>query len=330
MAFNLKRSMTKTASEESPQSREGALNAYNKEWGNTTDTASPHPNGQLDAVRGEGSGQPDQTTEQQLNKPRKEALDNQGVTTEAQIDKRKGWFPHRSAEDHFDHATMTPINASGLANDERFHKAYMDAVEVKGKRLVDKDPGSQLSNEKTTISRQVPTSGSQLNNTPDRFKDLNDSLKEADSALFGVYYKAASENREVNETEKKIIAQISDHKKTILSQFGGLSPIHPPHLNDPMGLPSVPPVVDPSNDPNHPHGHPESQFYPDNPTQKAHNLTPKTDAEPNDDEIIQHLLGENPPGGVGGEDIKNPDFQHLHGQEQQDNKINTEEDHGLF
>jgi hypothetical protein len=44
-----------------------------------------------------------------------------------------------------------------------------------------------------------------------------------------------------------------------------------------------------------------------------------------DEELISKLLGETPPGGVGGEDLNHPGFQNIDEREKQENDILNEE-----
>ena len=309
MAFNMKR--LKTA-EKTPLGKEKSLNEYNKEWSNTIDKeAIPNLDGLLQKSRGEGNTDADETLEAQMDKPRNSAADNRNAIIESQIEKRKSWFPHRQA-DHYDNSTMMPINALSEAQDARYRKAYSDASLPQDKRLLDKNPGSQMEGPKTKVPGNVPDSGSQLNNQSANFDEIKSMLKSADAALFGIFYKAAAASRDLTQQEQLMVDRISGHKRNILAQMAGGSP-----------APQVPQPV--ASDPTHPNGDPQSEFYPIEGNQHpqatalphSDHLTPNLQPE-GDDVIIDQMLNGTPAKGVGGEDTASPDFANIHQQEQQE------------
>ena len=223
MAYN-HRKLSKKA-DDTPKQYEGQLQDYNDDLGETVEASPESVQGLLRSTRGEGQGENlDVVTDIQLDEER----DNDGKTAEtieAQFDKRKSYQPHRDSQ--ADDAPMMPINALSEGYDQTHRKAF-NARQSKldsQKRVVDKDIGKQLSGPRTKQPRQVPTSGTQLVNHPDRLASGNQkkmalaALKDADAVLFYLHYKAASENRPLTEREKKIESQIAIDKRTILSQF---------------------------------------------------------------------------------------------------------------
>lgn len=318
MAFNMKifnQKTRKVASEQSPLGKEKSLNEYNSDWSNTIDKeAIPSLDGLLGKIRGEGNSGADETVEAQMDATRNAAEDNKSVTTEAQIEKRDSWFPHRQA-DHYDKSPMMPINALAEARDAEYRKAYNKASLSQEKRALDKNPGSQMEGPKTKVSINVPQSGSQLNNQTTNFEIARASLKSLDAALFGIFYKAAVAKRETTAQEKQMIDRISAHKKTLVAQLVDSNPQQPQQPPMPGQQPQVP------SDPAHPHGDPQSEFYPIDTNQHPQGgSSPHSDGG-EDDVIIDQLLGgmdDTPKGGIGGEDINHPNYGHVQDSEHQD------------
>jgi hypothetical protein len=366
MAYNHKKRLQKKA-ESSPQNREQSLQEYNKDWGNSLPESITNYNGLLGKTRGEGTSDPDQTIEALMDKPRKEASDSDSRTTEGQLDKRESYQTHRDAE-HYDASPMLPINALAGASDAKFHKEYAKVSKGGDDRLLDRDPGSQMSGPKTKVVKNVPESGSQLQNHPSRFAQsprgrmILATLQDADKVLFDIYYRAASEKRELTDLEKKIEAQMTSDKKAVLAQFNPQPPQPVPqqqHSQRPPqqapGSPTDVPGAVPPSDPRHPHGDVNSEFY------------PKTEGDPFaeptdiDEALIEQMLGGTPTGGVdgfydptqepseleknrrddleykelkalqnrqyGGEDIDSPDFENIHNQERQEIEFDPMDEH---
>lgn len=324
MAYNHKKRLQKNA-EASPQNREQALQEYNKDWSNSLPKSIPNYNGLLNDTRGEGASNPDQTIEALMDKPRKEASEADGRTTEGQLDKRDSYQVHRDAE-HYDKSPMPPINALSGASDARFHQDYAKASKGGDARFLDRDPGSQMDGTKTKVVKNVPDSGSQIQNSPSRFSSGEDkavfaTLLDSDRILFDIYYKAASENREMTEQEKQIEAKISADKIAVLAKVAQQQPPMPPPVphapsqktapgqQTVPGLPGAPQNQVPPSDPKHPHGDVNSEFFPQPEGQDDSHM---------DEAMIDHLLGITPRGGVGGEDLANPGFANIHDQERQE------------
>lgn len=327
MAYNHKKRLNKKA-EAAPQNREQALQEYNKDWGHTLPESIPNYNGLLGETRGEGTPDPDETIEALMDQPRKEATDADGRTTEGQLDKRESYIPHRDAK-HYDQSPMPPINALSGAADAKYQKAFAEASKGGERRCLDKDPGSQMDGPKTKVVKNVPESGSQLQNHPSRFASgarsrmILATLRDADRVLFDIYYRAAVENRELTAQEKRIEAQITSDKKAVLANFGQMDPNVDPNGVHPAPAGEAPPGGMPTTDPNHPVGHVNSEFYPQ---PSADPLGEPEGEVAIDDALIEQMLGGTPPGGIGGEDLASPDFANIHQQEQQEIEFDPLED----
>ena len=357
MAFNLNKKLKKQAqaisAEATPQTHEKMLEKYNKDYGNSvTDPESVQ--GLLSECRGEGQGEDlDVVTESQMDDPHGDSHDHRDETTEAQIDNQDSNFPHRQAG--IDDVIMKPIDALAEAQDDKRRKSYNRADKKGSKRpLLDKNVGKQLSGTKTKVPSNVPSSGSQLQNHPDRFTNLASSeknqtllaaMRDADSILFAMHYRAKMTGRDLNEEEKRIEAQITADKKQILSQsylqpqqggagFSNEVPAGPPHVGVPAPgkAPGAPPQAGAPvsgkpefatmdqmrnmnddfeidmGDPNDPNGNVNSEFYPTRPTD---NSVGNQNQDAADQSIIDELLNHN-------EDINHPNFGNVHNQERQE------------
>ena len=134
---------------------------------------------------------------------------------------------------------VMPINLLSESYDQKKAEAIKGAEGSKDTEFWDKYLGVQLENSDRNIKvdDNIPATASQLQNNPDRFKSIKKddaidselkgspkdmvmaSLKKADAMLFHVYATAASECREVNDKEAKIIEDVSIYKDNVLAQF---------------------------------------------------------------------------------------------------------------
>jgi hypothetical protein len=117
---------------------------------------------------------------------------------------------------------VSPINAKTeeftQKHEEDFKKAQKNSKN--DTEFWDKYVGVQLEEKGRPIKvdNNVPSSGSQLQNNPDRFKgeDITKmvmaSLKDADAMLFHIYAKASKEGRELSEDENQQINDICSGK----------------------------------------------------------------------------------------------------------------------
>ena len=158
-------------------------------------------------------------------------------TTERSLDKGSKVYNDKR-NDMWD-TNVTPINLVSESYDQEKAKAIKAAEGDKDTAFWDKYLGVQLDNPDNNIKidNNIPSKASQLQNNPERFKSIKRddsidgrltgdpkemvmaSLKKADAMLFHVYATAASEGREVNKKEAKIIKDVSAYKKKVLAQY---------------------------------------------------------------------------------------------------------------
>lgn len=155
---------------------------------------------------------------QQLDSARKN--ETSFAITEASMDKKEVAFGDKTEG-------VSPINA--LAEDlhqkklEDYKKAEKDSKNDTS--FWDKYVGVQLEEEKTTVSKNLPASASQLQNNPDRFKDkeiakmVMASVKDADAMIFHIYAMAEKESRELTKEEEQEIVDITSGKIRLLEKI---------------------------------------------------------------------------------------------------------------
>lgn len=234
MKKNLEKKAQAISAEDTPEVFNKRLESYNKDLDLSVESPE-NISGMMSDHRKEGQGEDlDRVTENQMTSYKKPGGGSvqSGVEDsilEKRLDKRDSNYPHR--QDNIDDATMKPIDALAEAQDTTRREALQKKNEKgKNRPLLDKDPGSQmLDGPHHNIPARVPDSGSQLPNHSSRFtnilsssekgKEVLASLRDADSILFHMYYKAAQDGRELSEAEKKVEDQISEDKKNIIAQF---------------------------------------------------------------------------------------------------------------
>lgn len=256
--FNLKIA----AKEDSVMPMSKRLDEYNKDRNFTLEEGNPSYNGILSDSR--NNKDLDMTSEGRINNI-KESSSTPG-TTEFNLSKSDSWFPHRKykkeGSDNFD---VTLINQTSESFDSRFREDFKKANKTTDKdtEFWDKYVGDQNLTGITKIVTNVQEGNRQLVNDPSRFtsdsglptevdfrkNDINSvpttkslvfaskNLKNLDDQIFQVYFKVASENRELNEQEITKIAQINQQKASILSNPMPLNPTTPSKNN-----PQVPAV----------------------------------------------------------------------------------------
>jgi hypothetical protein len=106
--------------------------------------------------------------------------------------------------------------------EEKFKKA--EDTSKKDTAFWDKYVGLQLEEDTKNIKKNLPSSGSQLPNKPERFgKDVDKmvmaSLKDADAMLFHIYAQASKNGRDLTEEEKQQVVDINSGKARILAQM---------------------------------------------------------------------------------------------------------------
>jgi hypothetical protein len=176
--------------------------------------------------------------EKQLEAERKEAKSE--MVTDKALDKSPKVYNDKRS-DEWD-TKVLPVNLVSESYDQKHAEAFAaDSKTAKDDytKFWDKYVGVQMEGEITKIDVNVPESGSQLQNSPDRFKFKDEnvvkeigsgdvegiatkmvtaSLKDADALLFDVYAKAFSEKRELTKEENQKIGDINNCKLAALTQ----------------------------------------------------------------------------------------------------------------
>lgn len=234
--FNLKKHATKSDMSESYPKR---LSGQNSERDYTVDSGKKVETiqGMLNPNRKEGINDPSTTIENLAEKSRS---GTESTTIENQIGKRESYIPHRQHNED----SRGPIKPNDLLSesyDQKYYARFASEQDAENTAFWDEQIGVQLSGKKTTIVGQVPSSGSQLQNHPDRFKKVKNEnghidpadsdnvlkksknmtyasvLNDLDGRLFQIYYKAAKANRELTSSEKDNVKSISLEKTKILT-----------------------------------------------------------------------------------------------------------------
>lgn len=194
--------------------------------------------GMLTDNRKEGGAEPTTAYENLMDADRK---DNPTTIAENQLDNSDSYWPHRQHDELRPH--IKPNDLLAESQDQRYYDKFANDEEAANTAFWDQEIGVQLSGEKTTIVGQVPDSGSQLQNHPDRFKATNErdradgvdpadsdsavkddgkmtmasALQDLDGQLFQIYYKAAKAKRDLTKDENEKIAEITEKKTILLS-----------------------------------------------------------------------------------------------------------------
>jgi len=223
-----------------------------KELGESIGSKTDSYQGKLEDTRGEGQGENlDIVMEGQLASGAMGSHTNdasQVETIEAQMDAAKdGYIPHR--DPHVDDHIMKPMDALAEAHHQKHRKAYLEMEDSSETEFWDSKLGVQQHNDYPKKTTADPASASQLANHPDRFKSLASqptevdvdenaanadkkdkvkklqaaSVKDIDQALFEIFYKAASEERELTDDEAGDIVEMSNVKASMLSEIQKIS-----------------------------------------------------------------------------------------------------------
>jgi hypothetical protein len=159
--------------------------------------------------------------DKQLEASRKEG--EKEIITEGHMDKKESDFNSK------DKIQVTDINVKT----EEYNKKYLDAFnkaegETKKDTLFwDKYVGVQLEQKDmpTKVDINVPVSGSQLGNQPDRFDEeevkklIMASIKDADAMLFHIYSSVAKKGGGLDKNEKQQIIDINSGKMRLMSKL---------------------------------------------------------------------------------------------------------------
>lgn len=206
------------------------------------------------------------THEAMLDESRKKATKSER-TVEGELENVSSDFPHRQ----FEEGTKSHVSSQALlaeAFDRKYRDAFSKANKGSDTEFWDKHIGVDLENEKTKVSSQVPDKANQLQNTADRFGNLDglphnsdptknrenlgkalkvkpmqgykgnekpltmamSSLNNADKLLFNMYLQASTENRPLTSLEQELIKGINKDKQSILMSLSQYDPSMP-HSN---------------------------------------------------------------------------------------------------
>lgn len=296
MTFNLKKAQVINNSV-TPQS--AAVPSHSKKY-----NLSLEGNGSVKSINGllevdrRSLGESPETHEGLLNEVRRKASVSEKITEGAIEDADSPLYPHRQFKGGEDNYAVSPIGALAHANDRKFRDAFSKANKGADTSFWDKFVGAQLDGEPTKVMVNLPENGSQLQNSPHRFGNLDGlphdpdaatnrehlgkeldikpmnkkekpieitaSLKSADKLLFGIYLKASSEGRKLTASEKEIVSAINKDKVSILMSLAQTEDPLSADPNNPPFDPNVPPLPTPE-----PSANPqdrEADFMDGNPT----------------------------------------------------------------
>jgi len=157
------------------------------------------------------------------------------ATTQKQLDDHKapeGYVPMRN-----DYAERNPVMPMDLL-DEAHHQEHLKDLDKAssvdgGTEFWDKYVNEQMVGEVTKQTGQVPESGSQLQNSPDRFKGLTEnnlkkkkvekmvmaSLMDLDAKVYQLFHTAAKDKRKLTGTETAELEKINSAKLQLLSKL---------------------------------------------------------------------------------------------------------------
>lgn len=221
------------------------------------------------------------THEAMLDEKRKKAAAQEKITEGALEDANSPLYPHRQFKDGEENYQVSPINALSQVNDSKYRDSFSKANKDGDTAFWDEFVGAQLDGPITKVPTNITDKGSQLQNNPERFgKNKNlpsdpsaivnrdnfgvgvnvtpmlgaakgkkglkmalSSLKDADGLLFGIYLKAAKENRTLSFDEQELVDGINRDKTNILLSLAQSIP--PSNPNAPV--PPVPPTDNPRN-----------------------------------------------------------------------------------
>jgi hypothetical protein len=186
----------------------------------------------LEPNRKDDKDLPQGLIEKNLEDVRKKPIE---AVVEKQLNDAKGGYPHRNEEAYRRTGDKRPINAleseMGSASDDAKRKRHEAADKAGPPRILDKDVGKQLTNEKTTIRNASPFNlkshkealakaayGSYLQYMSGqgpysiKFKEVT----ELDEKMAGIMKLANSEGRNLSENEQAEILDMKKRKANIL------------------------------------------------------------------------------------------------------------------
>lgn len=233
--FNLEKFAEKSSLDEPyPKRLERQTDEYNRNYGKPQTIQS--------ALRKEeNSADHSTTTENLLSEDREDVTS--GSTIENRIGTRESYVKHRR-HDNKQHSAVKPNDLLAEAYDQKRSAKLKSATNVGDTDFWDEFINNQLSgNDKTTIVSQIGAGSSQLQNHPDRFKNMarnsmpdpetvDDTLKknrrqlsstasavkEVDKELFQIFYKAAKAERDLTSKEQAKVDFLNGQKEKILRE----------------------------------------------------------------------------------------------------------------
>jgi hypothetical protein len=186
---------------------------------------------------GERKGEPEQDTYEKLLDPVRKERETTAQITETRLNNEKGGYPHRNPEAWERTGDKRPINAlkeeMGDASDEgkRERQAEAEKQNKATPRILDKNPGSQLSNPKTKLVnkafnlKQVKTSNAQKYGKYLLYKSEVENgiktasfaeIKQLDSEMSAIMEKAQAENRLLSQAEVTQVTALKQKKSSLL------------------------------------------------------------------------------------------------------------------
>lgn len=157
------------------------------------------------------------------------------LVIEAQLSENDGQYPHRNPDAYERTGDKRPVNAldeeMGDAGDKSKLERYERASKPGPKRILDKDVGKQLTNEKTTVHAfnlktknltvAKKMSGDYLAYRSGSFNPRFVAVRKLDDKMLGIL--TAANGRLLTDNEKNQIEALKSNKKAMLRMAAGLS-----------------------------------------------------------------------------------------------------------
>jgi hypothetical protein len=160
------------------------------------------------------------------------------VVTEKQLNEASGGYPHRNEKAYRRTGDKRPINAldeeMGNAGDASKRKRYEQASKPGKDRILDKDVGKQLTNDKTTIRKAFNLkndrreSASKVSGDYVAYREANkynhkfEEVSDADVSMSAIMALANKESRNLTEEEMAKIAEFKEIKSRLLGIKNGI------------------------------------------------------------------------------------------------------------
>jgi hypothetical protein len=154
------------------------------------------------------------------------------VVTEKQLNEASGGYPHRNEDAYRRTGDKRPVNAlqeeMGEASDAAKRKRFEQASKPGTPRILDKDVGKQLTNEKTVVRKafnlrqdrdeQITTASGDYLSYRDghKYNRRFDDVAKLDSHMTRIMSVASNENRNLTEEELVKVAELKAKKSNLL------------------------------------------------------------------------------------------------------------------